>query len=418
MDDAGIGPLLRRLRLAAGRSQSEQADLLAETAGRPVTRHEVSRWENESRLITPYWQARYATSYGIPVVQLRRAVAVSKARRRLQRAEPSDGEDSVQRRQFIGTMARLAAALPAAPLPAAGRRINQADAQHLLDRTARLRRLDDYLGGADTYQLYAAELAATTTLIRDASYAEATSRALLSVLAEQAQLAGWAAFDAGFQTEAKQHYLTSLSAARDAGSAMLAGNSLAFLAYQQVSTTRPSIELATASYDTAKHDASPRVRALLLERLAWTHAVAGNPTETDRALAQATEAITQAATEPEPDWVFWVDDQEIQIMAGRCWIELHRPLRAVPTLEAVLARYDDTHARDKALYLTWLAHAYLDAREIERAAEVTGRAIDLATGVASARPTTRIGKVIQRLKPHHRVPAAAAVIDRFQSRGR
>jgi len=418
MDEASIGPLLRRLRLAAGRSQSEQADVLAEVAGRPVTRHEVSRWENEGRLITPFWQAHYATSYSVPVVQLRRAVAVSKARRRLQQAEQSDGEDGVQRRQFIGTMAGLAASVPAVLQAAVGRRLSQADAQQLLHRTARLRRLDDYLGGADTYQLYAAELTATTALIRDASYAEATGRAQLAVLAEQAQLAGWAAFDAGLQTEAKQHYLTSLSAARDAGSATLAGNSLAFLAYQQVSTTRPSIELATASYETAKHDASPRVRALLLERLAWTHAVAGNPTETDRALAQATEAISQAGTTPEPDWVFWVDDQEIQIMAGRCWTELHRPLRAVPTLEAVLDRYADTHARDKALYLTWLAHAYLDAHEIERAAEVAGRAIDLATGVASVRPAARIGKVIQRLQPQRRVPAAAAVIDRFEGRDR
>lgn len=66
--------------------------------------------------------------------------------------------------------------------------------------------------------------------------------------------------------------------------------------------------------------------------------------------------------------MFWVDETEVQIMAGRCWSELRRPLRAVPILESVLARYDDTHARDKALYLTWLAVAYLDAAEPEQAA--------------------------------------------------
>jgi hypothetical protein len=81
---------------------------------------------------------------------------------------------------------------------------------------------------------------------------------------------------------------------------MLAGNSLAFLAYQQASTTRPSVELATASYDTAEHDASPRVRALLLERLAWTHAVAGSPAETDGALPKPPKRLPKPAPHPSP----------------------------------------------------------------------------------------------------------------------
>ena len=50
-------------------------------------------------------------------------------------------------------------------------------------------------------------------------------------------------------------------------------------------------------------------------------------------------------------------------------------MRAVPVLESALARYDDSHARDKALYLSWLADAYLDAGEVERAAAVTSHAL-------------------------------------------
>jgi hypothetical protein len=36
-------------------------------------------------------------------------------------------------------------------------------------------------------------------------------------------------------------------------------------------------------------------------------------------------------------------------------------------LEAALTRYDDTHARDKSLYLSWLADSYLTAGEVEQA---------------------------------------------------
>jgi hypothetical protein len=61
-------------------------------------------------------------------------------------------------------------------------------------------------------------------------------------VSEQAQVAGWAAFDAGMQTKAKKHYKDSLKAAKDAKDAALTGNALAFLAYQEVSTTGPNTQ--------------------------------------------------------------------------------------------------------------------------------------------------------------------------------
>lgn len=404
----GVGALLRALRDQAGRSQSEQADVLSDLAGRPVTRNEVSRWENEARLLTSHWQRHYAASFGVPVATLRRAVAASKARRRLNQCQ--DEGDSVQRREFIGAMASLAVSMPGGLSASSGGRIGAAQIAQLHRRTARLRRLDDYLGGADTYRLYVSELEATTMLAKHATCTPGTRQELTVLIGEQAQLAGWAAFDAGMQLQAKQHYVTSLAAAKEANNAALAGNSLAFLAYQQVSTDKPNIDMATASYTTAEKHATPRVRALLLERMAWTHAVAGKAQETECALAQAVEALHTADTRPEPDWVFWVDDNELNIMAGRCWTELKRPLRAVPTLEAVLARYEDTHGRDKALYLTWLAHAYLDAGEVEQAVATTLRAIELSAGIASVRPSARIGKVAQRLKPHRSLPGVAQAL--------
>lgn len=127
------------------------------------------------------------------------------------------------------------------------------------------------------------------------------------------------------QAEARQHYLTSLAAAKEAEDAALTGNSLAFLAYQMVSISTPDVGVATASYETAHRSASPRVQARLLERLAWTYAVAGRAQDTMVALARAEEALHGGDGGPESDWVFWVDETEMQIMAGQCWTELHRP---------------------------------------------------------------------------------------------
>jgi hypothetical protein len=94
-------------------------------------------------------------------------------------------------------------------------------------------------------------------------------------------------------------------------------------------------------------EAPPGVRALLNERLAWAYAVAGHDTDTERALEAAQAALQEADGTPQPDGVAWVDSNELQIMTGRCWTELRRPLRAVPVLTQALDRYDDTHARQE-----------------------------------------------------------------------
>jgi len=84
-------------------------------------------------------------------------------------------------------------------------------------------------------------------------------------------------------------------------------------------------------------------------------------------------------------------------MTGRVWAVLHEPHKAIPPLERALMGFPDYWPRDKALYLTWLADAHLDAGEAERAAAIAGNALTLATRVASVRPIARVRDVAGRL---------------------
>lgn len=332
-----------------------------------------------------------------------------------------EGSADAGRREFLKTSAAagLAVGLPELSRASEGGRVGSDLPERLRQRTTRLRRLDDVLGGGDTYRTYLGEYQATRTLLRRGSYTEETGRRLLSVLSEQAQQAGWAAFDGGRHAEARGLYEASQKAAVDGGCAALAGNALAFLAYQGLCgdqhARQNAVQTAARSCAMAGRDAAPGVRALLYERLAWAHAVAGHADETERALDAARAALAEVDGAPQPDWAAWVDETELQIMYGRCWTELRRPLRAVPVLEAALARYDDSHARDKALYLSWLADSYLTAGEIEQAATVTGRALDLSSGVASVRPRERLAPVLQRLGKHQALPVVADVLDMARS---
>ncbi|MEU1686638.1 helix-turn-helix transcriptional regulator [Micromonospora sp. NPDC005707] len=308
----------------------------------------------------------------------------------------------VRRRDLVAA-AGLAAALPHTLL-SHGRQVGAATPARLAERTARLRRLDNYLGGADTRHAYAAEVESTTRLIRDGSYREAVGRQLLAILAEQAQLAGWAAFDAGVHDDAERLYRTSLAAAHEADDRALIGNGLALLGYQQLTLQGRSVDLADAARAAVGAAATSGVRALLHLRAAWSFANAGDADTADRYLGIGTTCLAETDGRPEPDWVYWVDGREGEIMTGRCWTVLHRPVRAIPVLERVLAGFDDTYARDKALYLTWLADAYLDANEVEMACDAVATALRLAGGVASIRPGQRVDTLLRRLEPHRALP--------------
>ena len=95
--------------------------------------------------------------------------------------------------------------------------------------------------------------------------------------------------------------------------------------------------------------------------------------------------------------MYWLDESEIAIMAGRVWTQLRRPLRAVPILEHATAGYGDDTGRETALYLTWLAESLLHANEVERAADVTAKAQRLARRAGSVRAVDRVNHIRQQL---------------------
>jgi transcriptional regulator with XRE-family HTH domain len=251
----------------------------------------------------------------------------------------ANGGDSVRRRDFVRVSlfgASAAIGLGETLESLTRGRVGSELPEILRSRGARLRKLDDVLGGGDTFRLYLNEYEHTKSLVRNVSGTSAVEKELLAVLAEQAQQAGWAAFDMGNHVNARRLYKESHAIATRAESEALTGNALAFIAYLELQESPASaVGIAEESCAAIGANTPSSARALLHERRAWAHAVAGNPTAADTALTAAREALATDNGEPQPDWSKWVDLQELDIMTGRCWTELRRPLRAVPVLEGV-----------------------------------------------------------------------------------
>ncbi|MCM3922758.1 hypothetical protein ND748_13945, partial [Frankia sp. AiPs1] len=291
---------------------------------------------------------------------------------------------------------------------AAGRHVGAALAEKVEGRVGQFRRLDDYVGGRDLVGLVERELLGTVTMLREAVYDAAVGRRLLSSVAQLCQLAGWIAADAGRHGAAARLLTGGIRAAHAGGDTALAANLISTQAYHTVNhaDARRGVLLAQTACAGVGRSASATTRALLADRLAWAHARAGERRACERTLAVVERLYDRTDPAADPEWVYWLDAREIDVMAGRCWTELRRPDRAEDRLRRGLTGYDPLRARELSLYETWFAEVHLQQGDVERACERAIRAARLDARVNSARTAERLRMLARRLGGYRGVPAA------------
>jgi len=381
-----IGVVLARLRTGRGMSQLRLAELLCAASGQAtVTRHEVSRWERAERVPSAYWLRWLAAVLEVPVGQLAEAARVARAGRSAGAVRmhtplwtPLDAAALTRLLDAGGTdLTRLAHGWLAQPgnatrAPAAGPGPGAApELDALAARLDDLRRTDDLVGGADLADIVLAELRAAVGLLR----AHRPTRRLLGTVAGYAQLAGWTAADAGRPEVARRAYAVGLSAATAAGDRALGAHLLGCLSHLLAERDpTEALLLARTAYAGARHTGGGGLQALLLHRVAFAAALAGERRSSESALAAAERVADRLDRARERDWLYWLDTDELTALTGRCFAALGRPLRAEPLLRQ---RWDRTAAgprpadrsrparagpRTLAIDGCWLAAAYLGRR--------------------------------------------------------
>ena len=298
----------------------------------------------------------------------------------------------------------------------AGRHISGQLVSTVEHRVIQLRRADDFVAGEDSHGLIRRELAATTRLLRCANCTQEQAHRLLTAIRELAQLAAWVAADSDQRNAAFGYVRGGVLAARAAGDAALAGDIISTLSYQIANTGDPrdAAVLARTAYSGAQHQATPRTKALLLERIAWTDAKSGDGQSCERSLGAVDDNFSRGPRDNDPDWIYWLNPQEINVMAGRCYTELKIPVRAEPLLRDAISQYDPTLTRENVLYLSWLAESYVQLGEIEEAAAVGMRALQLGMHTASTRANERLQHIAELLQPHRSVPQVNEFLDLYR----
>jgi transcriptional regulator with XRE-family HTH domain len=298
----------------------------------------------------------------------------------------------------------------------AGRRIGDSLVTTIEHRVIQLRRADDFMSGRTSHALVRQELQATTDLLNDAALTENQARRLLTATGELAQLAAWVAADAGLYRDAANYTESGVVAAHAAGNAALAANIISTLSYQLANTGNPrqAALLARTAYAGGRHDATATTRALLLERVAWADAKSGDLANCERMLGLVEENFSHTNPENDPDWVYWLNREEIDVMAGRCYTELKKPAKAEPLLRDAISGYDDTHIRENALYLSWLAEDHILLGDIDAAVGISTQVLDLRSRADSVRTDERLRHLVKLLRRYKDVQGVAEFIDRYK----
>lgn len=334
-----FGTMLRQLRKAAGLSQPALARLV------PISQASLSRYESDTQAVDPIVATRLDE-----LLQADGAL--------LTLLSSADAAHTVIGQDQAALLSEVAVFVYETTPDLCGT---------IEDHTRQFRRLDDFVGGRELYP-------AVRRVLEAASKACEDDTSALPHLAELGQIGGWVASDAGQRTRATRHYLDAATAARIAQRRDLAASALSSLAYQMANSDNMAerAEAVLLASSVATH-ADGIGRALLLDRLAWAHARVGDADSTQRVLDQVDEAF-ENATGPAPSWAYWLDQDEITVMRGRCMVELNKPADAINLLTTALDHYDPHRTRERGLYTTYLAEALVksgDKTEARRLLEGT-----------------------------------------------
>lgn len=268
--------------------------------------------------------------------------------------------------------------------------------------------------GALARSAVVAQLNSHTRRLREAPQGTPETRRAFRVGAELADIAATMTWDAGGHATAQRYFLLAAQLAHAAGDDALAAVALASLARQCFDLGRPAdgLEVVRLAQYCTRRTATPRLRAVLATREAWSYAQTGDARAFRRTVGlaedyhaegpQEVDAVTPSARS--------LDAAELAGVIGARYRDLARYDReharaAQDYIGRALELRDPSRTRNRVFDLIGLARAHLITREPDRAAELIGLAVPLAGAWSAGRVGTKLRDFHAEAAPFATVPA-------------
>ncbi|MGA2828567.1 MAG: hypothetical protein ABSF03_20885 [Streptosporangiaceae bacterium] len=279
------------------------------------------------------------------------------------------------------------------------RRIGAVDVQAIREAIQAFRVLDNRLGGGRIRPTVVSYLHADIApMLRDARCTDDVRRELFSAAAELSQLCGWQAHDLEMQGLAQRYLVQALSMARIAQDEALGGEILAAMSQQAVYVAQAdqAIDMAQAAHAAARRAGLPLVQTETMVLEAHGHALRQDAGSCARALGRAEAVFAQSSSSDVPSWLGYFDEAYFAAKIAHCFRVLGQGGLAEKYALRSLDMNPD-YVRGRAFNVALLATSYALQGEIEQACERGREAVDLASGLDSARAVSYIRDVLRCL---------------------
>lgn len=305
----------------------EQVEAMAyrtkEAQGTKLDEKMVWRWESGKIKRPRSFYLRILAEMGAPLPPHRSAIVppFESPETAIETASCIEDDGDMDRRGFLrGTAAAIACTGAVAAIPT---KVDSAQIRALRASVDELYTKDQHVGGAALAGTALDQYRLVRQILDGADYEESIGRQLMSIAGELAVCVGWLSYDGDDQARARELYSEAFFLADQAGDTGLAVKAIEKMSLQstQMATrrsnrgfAREAVRLSGRAIELARHDASPRLHALLASREAIAHAAAGDRNGFEAAIIRAKREMDRTGFEKdEAVWLRFATVSEITV---------------------------------------------------------------------------------------------------------
>ncbi|MEU7960775.1 helix-turn-helix domain-containing protein [Micromonospora humida] len=332
----------------------------------------------------------------------------------------SDGQAMsfrVTRRTLLELAAGLTALKAAGPAGASRpTAVDPAVVDHFAELRALLVQADDKLGGRTILATVEQQITQIAALRRQAR-GQLRDR-LLNTEARWSEFGGWLSDDLGDRAAGDRWLDRASGMAQEADDREFSSYVLARRAQRMVGTGDDDRVVGLARAASRCPDVAPLVRAFAAVQEAHGSTLDNDTAGFQGAIERAhTLVATDPTTDDEHALGSFCTPPYLAAQEGEGWLRLNQPHRAVTSFTTAVNQWPDRYRRERGMYLSRTAHAYLAAAEPEQAATTADEALTLATTTGSARVHRDILALTRQLKPFSQHPQVRELLDRVAATG-
>jgi hypothetical protein len=292
------------------------------------------------------------------------------------------------------------------------RRIGMRHVERTERLAERINSLDHSQGGGALLRQAINGVRAVRVLLKQSEYSEKVGKRLEIATGEMLIQAGWLAYDSGLQWLSRRLYTEAFVLGTVSGHDEITAHTLSNMSIQAnaLGYAKDAVKFAEAAQRHADSWATPRVRAVFALHEARGLASLKADSACDTALATSTSYFDDGTQDEDPNWIGYLNEEELATLAGVCLMDLGRITEAGDLLEKGAGSLE-RFARNRSSSATFYMRDLLLRHEIEQACAIGCMVLPAIFSLSSARIVNQLQKFCEDLQGYPSTRAASEFLD-------